>query len=67
MSPYGLSRPQRVKLKCYEILFAYNIHFQLQRHAKDIIEAEWCIYASVNITTIGLNNGLSPGWRPPII
>ena len=32
-----------------------------------LIEAEWCIYASVNEAIIGPNNGLLPGWRQAII
>ena len=32
-----------------------------------LIEAEWRIYASVTLTTIGSNNGLSPGRRQAII
>ena len=31
------------------------------------IEAEWRIYASVNETVIGLDNGLSPGRHQAII
>ena len=27
----------------------------------------WLIYASVNYTNIGLDNGLSPGWHQAII
>ena len=32
-----------------------------------IIEAEWCIYASVQLTTIGSNNGLLPRQQQAII
>ena len=32
-----------------------------------IIEAEWRIYASVKLTIIGSDNGLSPGRRQAII
>ena len=32
-----------------------------------LIEAEWHIYASVDQTIIGSNNGLSPGRRQAII
>ena len=32
-----------------------------------IIEAEWRIYASVNLAIIGLDNGLSPDWHQAII
>ena len=32
-----------------------------------LIEAEWRIYASLNLTIIGLDNGLSPGRRQAII
>ena len=32
-----------------------------------IIEAEWCLYASVNLTIIGSDNGLSPGRHQAII
>ena len=32
-----------------------------------IIEAEWCIYASVILSIIGSDNGLSPGRRQAII
>ena len=31
------------------------------------IEAEWCIYALVNYTITGSDNGLSPGWCQAII
>ena len=32
-----------------------------------LIEAEWCMYASVNYTIIGSDNGLSPARRQAII
>ena len=33
----------------------------------ELIEAEWRIYAPVNYTIIGSDNGLSPGWHQAII
>ena len=33
----------------------------------ELIETEWRIYASVNHTIIGSDNGLSHGWRQAII
>ena len=32
----------------------------------ELIEAEWRIYASVNLTIIGSDNGLSSDWRQAI-
>ena len=31
------------------------------------IEAEWCLYAPINYTVIGLDNGVSPDRRQAII
>ena len=42
-----------------------DILFRL--HNVNSFEAEWGIYASVNNTIIGSDNGLSPGWRQAII
>ena len=33
----------------------------------ETLEAEWCIYVSVNYTIIGSNNGLSPDRHQAII
>ena len=46
-------------------------HLKLPPHLSGdnelIIEAEWCIYVSVNQTIICTDNGLGPGWRQAII
>ena len=44
----------------FEVIFSNGVFIEL-------IEAEWRIYASVNYTIIGSDNGLSPGRRQAII
>ena len=43
------------------------MHLHLSGELPQLIEAEWCIYASVTYTTIDSENGLSPVRRQAII
>ena len=55
---------------CWAIIVKMRYSSCQQRLSTDfrnVIEAEWRIYASVNLTIIGSDNGLSPGRRQAII
>ena len=43
------------------------MNITIDHNVEVLVEPEWRIYASVNYTTTGLDNGLSPGGRQAII
>ena len=57
----------RYMLEIYPLATVQNEYVILRTELNQLIEAELCIYASVNYAIIGSDNGLSPGRRQAII